>query len=63
MALKRRLIGTLQTIVAPIRERRAALSTKPDTIMDILRAGAEQGRQVTERTKAEVIEGLGLFRL
>jgi len=63
MALKRRLIGILQTIVAPIRERRAALSTKPDTIMDILRAGAEQGRQVTERTKAEVIEGLGLFRL
>jgi len=31
--------------------------------MDILRAGAEQGCQVTECTKAEVMEGLGLFRL
>jgi tryptophanyl-tRNA synthetase len=63
MALKRRLTGILQTIVAPIRERRAALSARPDTIMDILRAGAEKGRQVTESTKAEIIEGLGLFRL
>lgn len=63
MALKRRLTGILQTIVAPIRERRAALSARPDTIMDILRAGAEKGRQVTERTKAEIIEGLGLFQL
>lgn len=63
VALKRRLTGILQTIVAPIRERRAALSARPDTIIDILREGAEQGRQVTERTKAEIIEGLGLFKL
>ena len=63
MALKRRLTGILQTIVAPIRERRAALIARPDTIMDILRAGTEKGRQVTERTKAEITEGLGLFQL
>ncbi|MET1756477.1 tryptophan--tRNA ligase [Novosphingobium sp. RD2P27] len=63
MALKRRLTGILQAIVAPIRERRAALSADPDTIIDILRAGAKRGREVTERTKTEVIDGLGLFRL
>ena len=63
MVLKRRLTGILRTIIGPIRERRAALSAKPDTIMDILRAGAERGRQVTESTKVEVMEGLGLFRL
>ena len=44
MVLKRRLTGILRTIIGPIRERRAALSAKPDTIMDILRAGAERGR-------------------
>jgi len=63
MVLKRRLTGILQGIVAPIRDRRAELAADPDTIMDILRAGAEKGRQVTERTKAEIIEGLNLFRL
>lgn len=63
MALKRRLIGILQATIAPIRERRVELSARPDTIMDILRAGAAQGREITERTKAEVIDGLGLFQL
>ncbi len=63
MVLKRRLTSILQAIVAPIRDRRSELAADPDTIMDILRAGAEKGRQVTERTKAEIIEGLGLFRL
>lgn len=63
MVLKRRLTGILQAILAPIRERRATLSAEPDTIMDILRTGAEHGRQVTERTKTEVMEGLGLFRI
>ncbi|MDQ1157221.1 tryptophanyl-tRNA synthetase [Sphingomonas sp. SORGH_AS 950] len=63
MVLKRRLTGILQAIVTPIRERRAALAADPDTIMDILRAGAEKGRQITQQTKAEIIEGLNLFRL
>lgn len=63
MVLKRRLTSVLQAIVAPIRQRRLELAADPDTIMDILRAGAEKGRQVTERTKAEIIEGLNLFQL
>lgn len=42
MALKRRLTAILQTIVAPIRERRAALSARPDMIMDILRTGVKK---------------------
>ena len=63
MVLKRRLTGILQSIIAPIRDRRSELAADPDTIMDILRAGAERGRQVTEQTKMEIIEGLNLFRL
>lgn len=63
MVLKHRLTGILQAIVGPIRERRAALGNDPDTIMDVLRAGAQRGREITERTKEEIIVGLGLFRL
>lgn len=61
--LKRRLTDILQATVAPIRERREALSRDTDTIIDILRAGAQRGREVTEATKEEVVNGLGLFRL
>lgn len=63
MVLKRRLTGILQTIVAPIRERRAAFAADPDTIMDVLRTGAKLGREITQQTKEEVVCALGLFRL
>lgn len=63
MVLKRRLTGILQAMIAPIRERRVALARDPDTIVDILRAGAQRGRQITEQTKEDVVTGLGLFRL
>ena len=63
MVLKRRLTDILQNTIAPIRERRAALSRDIDTIMDILRSGAQRGRQVSEQTRDEIVEGLGLFRL
>jgi tryptophanyl-tRNA synthetase len=61
--LKRRLTGILQATIAPIRERRAALARDMDSIMDVLRVGANRGREITERTKEEVVSGLGLFQL
>lgn len=63
MALKQRLTGILQSTIAPIRERRAALSRDLDWVMDILRTGVRRGREITEQTKAEVFEGIGLFTL
>lgn len=63
MALKQRLTGILQSTIAPIRERRAALSRDLGWVMDILRTGVRRGREITEQTKAEVFEGLGLFTL
>lgn len=63
VALKRRLTDVLRATIAPIRERRETLSRDPDFIMDVLRAGATQGREITQRTKEEVVSGLGLFRL
>ncbi|MCW2406070.1 tryptophanyl-tRNA synthetase [Sphingobium sp. B1D7B] len=63
MTLKRRLTEILQAIIAPIRERRARYSGDLGYVWDVLRAGTERGRTVTETTRKVVIEGLGLFRL
>ncbi len=49
--------------MAPIRERRAEFARDPDFVMDVLRTGSAKGRVVTEQTKREVTEGLGLFSL
>ncbi|MFN7605663.1 MAG: tryptophan--tRNA ligase, partial [Hyphomonadaceae bacterium] len=58
-----RLSDILKATIGPIRERRALLSRDPDTIMDILRHGTKLAREITERTKVEIMTGLGLFRL
>lgn len=62
MVLKRRLTEILQATVSPIRDARAKLARDPDTVMDILRTGTAKARDVTERTKHEIVEALGLFR-
>jgi tryptophanyl-tRNA synthetase len=63
MVLKRRLMGILQAMVAPIRERRAELARDPDFVMDVLRSGTAKAGEVTKRTKEVVMQGLGLFSL
>jgi tryptophanyl-tRNA synthetase len=63
MMLKRRLNRLLQDIVAPIRERRAALGSDPDTVLDMVRSGTKRGQAITEQTKEALFTGLGLFRL
>ncbi|SEI09519.1 tryptophanyl-tRNA synthetase [Paracoccus alkenifer] len=63
MVLKRRLISVLQTLLAPIRERRLTLAQDRDYLMDVLQTGARIGREITEATKEEVMDALGTFRL
>jgi tryptophanyl-tRNA synthetase len=53
----------LQELLAPIRERRAALARDPDTVLDILRDGTAKARAITQATLEEVRDGLGLFKL
>jgi tryptophanyl-tRNA synthetase len=62
-ALKRRLEERLQSVLAPIRERRARLTAGRDYLYRVLREGTEAARAVTARTLAEVKEALGLFSL
>jgi len=63
MAVKRRLDGLLQTLLAPIRERRAECARYPEYVLDVVREGTAKARAVTDATLAEVRRGLGLFRL
>jgi tryptophanyl-tRNA synthetase len=50
----------LQSLLAPIRERRADLINDKSYLMEILREGTEKAREVTQQTLLEVKRGLGL---
>lgn len=62
-AIKKRLDQVLQALIAPIRTRRAELAREKAFVIDVIRRGTERAKQVTEATKQEVAEGLGLFSL
>src|SRR6185295_3060190 len=61
--IKRRLEDLLQSLIGPIRERRAQLAQDPAYVLEVIRSGTEKARRRTEATKREVVEGLGLFML
>jgi tryptophanyl-tRNA synthetase len=61
--LKRRLEGILQALIAPIRAHRSEYAAAPDHVVDVIRACTSRAREITERTKRAVAEGLGLFQL
>jgi tryptophanyl-tRNA synthetase len=60
-AVKRRLEEILQALLAPIRERRAALAADAAYVLDVLRAGTQDARETTQATLDDVRSGLGLF--
>ncbi len=61
VAVKRRLDDVLQALLAPIRERRAALARDPGHVLRVLRAGTLQARERTQATLDEIRHALGLF--
>jgi tryptophanyl-tRNA synthetase len=63
VAVKRRLEEVLQSLLAPIRERRSAFARDPDYILDVLRSGTRAARERTQQTFEELREALGLFAL
>ncbi|HET7564708.1 MAG TPA: tryptophan--tRNA ligase [Gemmatimonadaceae bacterium] len=60
VAIKRRLEDILQAMLAPIRDRRAALACEPDEVMSIIRRGSERGREVASSVLSDV---RSVFRL
>lgn len=63
VAVKRRLEDALKTLLEPIRDRRTAFARDPGLVMDILRTGTRKARLLTDATRAELHEALGLFDL
>lgn len=61
--LKKRLLGVLEDLLGPVRERRAELEKDPDFVRDVIREGTARAREVTQRTRDEVFEAIGMFAL
>jgi tryptophanyl-tRNA synthetase len=52
VALKRRLVEVLNTILEPIRARRKQYEARPDDVLDALRTGTRRANEVAEETLA-----------
>ncbi|SCB07088.1 tryptophan--tRNA ligase [Rhizobium hainanense] len=63
VTLKRHLEEVLQSLLAPIRERRARYAAEPDYVMGIVREGTRKARERTEATLTELRSALGLSSL
>jgi tryptophanyl-tRNA synthetase len=59
-ALKGRLEEVLEALIAPIRARRAELARDPAHVAEVLRAGTERARPVTEAVLRDVREAFAL---
>jgi tryptophanyl-tRNA synthetase len=60
VALKRRLENVLESLIAPIRARRAALARDPAYVADLLRTGSERANATTEAVLRDVRSAFGL---
>ena len=60
VALKRRLIDVLNTLVEPIRERRAVYAQDPQAVMNIALAGSAKVREIAACTMDEVRRAMHL---
>jgi tryptophanyl-tRNA synthetase len=58
--VKRRLVAALEKFLAPIRERRAELASRPKLVDEILAAGSERGRREAATTLHEVRQAMRL---
>src|SRR5512143_278477 len=58
--VKKKLNVALQNFLGPIRERRAYYEARPDVVEQILRAGAEKVRTISEETVRMAREAMGL---
>ncbi|TME78389.1 MAG: tryptophan--tRNA ligase, partial [Chloroflexi bacterium] len=58
--VKRLLLVAMEKFLAPIRERRAELETKPKLVGEILAAGSERARREATATLREVRQAMHL---
>jgi tryptophanyl-tRNA synthetase len=58
--VKRRLADAVNEYLAPLRERRAALSARPKDILELLQIGSNRARPLAKATIEEVMQRMGL---
>jgi len=58
--VKRHLVEVMNAALAPLRERRARLASRPEQIVELLRAGSEKARPVAQTTIGESMQRMGL---
>ena len=61
--VKKRLDDVLQALLAPIRERRRALTRDPGYVLQVVKRGTARARETTDATLRGVRAALGLFVL
>lgn len=59
--VKKHLIDVLDTVLSPIRERRAEYGRDPDTVLRFVTEGTARGREVAAQTLSDVRRAMGLF--
>jgi tryptophanyl-tRNA synthetase len=59
---KKRLAENMNKNLEPFRARRAEIAKNPDTVWDVLHAGAARARAIAEKTMADVREAVQLPR-
>ena len=59
---KKMLANELETIISPMRERYVELMAKPELIEDVLMAGAEKARKISQPFTQEIRQAVGLRR-
>jgi tryptophanyl-tRNA synthetase len=52
VAIKRRLVDVLNTLIEPIRNRRKQYEARPDDVLDALRIGTKRANEIAEETLA-----------
>ena len=58
---KKRLAGEINSVLAPIRQKRAELTKHKSKVQDILMQGAKKAKKVASETLAEVKNLIGLY--
>lgn len=57
---KKRLVGSIATILEPFQERRAALVEKDDYVREVLHEGGKRARQIIKKTVERVRDKMGI---
>lgn len=58
--IKRRLIGVLEELIAPIREKRKEYEQHPEIVRQILEDGTHKAREVAKQTLRDVKNAIGI---